>query len=102
MGDPTVWYKVALQELCSYLKSYNACETYFGSHEEGIEKLEEFILNEKLQVDEKIFYYCAGIATMATLKAADEVGCDSFNASCGGLCQFEDFIGLPHEEDDDE
>lgn len=44
------------------------CADKNTAKDEGIEKLEEFILNEKLQVDEKIFYYCAGIATMATLK----------------------------------
>lgn len=103
MGNPMTWYKVALQEFAYYLNCYK--DLTFAKkivEEKDLNILEERILYEKEKNSEKEFYYRAGMATMATLKAADEGGCDSLNASFGGLSQFESFIGIEEDDEDEQ
>jgi hypothetical protein len=100
MGNPSVYYKRALQYLAHCLAfedgNFNlAKELYF---EESEERLERFILEKKLQYDERLFFYNAGRACQVTFDEAHEEGCDAMNASIGGVVEFEYLIGI--REDD--
>ena len=102
MGNPDIFYKRALQNLAHCLAAENnnwslAKKLY---EEESEEILEDFILQKKNEMDEKCFFYDAGRASQVVFHEAYEEGCDALNASIGGIGGFEDFIGLPEDDED--
>ena len=102
MGCPDIYYKRALQcfaHALVHMEDNKLAKELLNEKSE--EKLEEFILDKKKTYDEKQYYYNAGRATEFVLNEADGEGCDAFNACIGGLYQFEYFIGLKLDEDDD-
>lgn len=101
MGCPDFYYKRALQYLSYNLTCFDdmkSAKELLG--EESEEKLEHFLLDKKNQINEKQFYYNAGIAWHEVLDEARNTGNDALNASIGGLTEFEYFIGI--QEDDEE
>lgn len=100
MGNPDIYYKRAMQELAYCLafdeNNYKLARELY--RENSISKLENFISECKVRMNEKLFFYNAGLASQRIFDAAYEEGCDSVNAACGGTSEFEDFIGLPHIE----
>lgn len=102
MGNPRIYYKRALQ-------CFAHCLTYMEDkklakelcEEESEEKLEQFILQKKEQIDEKEFFYNAGRTCQGVLDEAADEGCDPFNACCGGLVEFEYFIGLRNDDEEE-
>jgi len=95
MGCPSIYYTKALQYL-SHTLAYDVNKKMAKelSKEKSDERLEKYLLERKKNISEKEFYYNAGRTTEFVLNEANEYGCDSFNAACGGLNMFEDFIGL--------
>ena len=103
MGNPHVYYKNALQCFAyylTYMENTELAKTLY--QEESEEKLEEFILKKKETVSEKEFYYQAGRSCQEVLHMAEKEGTDQYNASFGGLLDFEDFIGLEPYDDEEE
>ena len=103
MGSPGIFYKRALQcfvFLLFYMKDEKLAKQL--CEEGSIEKLENIILNQKNKIVEKEFFFYAGDACRQVIDEADEEGIDSFNAACGWLYDFEHFIGLIEDEDDNE
>lgn len=99
MGNPDIYYKRALQVFARYLTFMDDVKLADKLlNEKSLEKLEKFILQKKEEIDEKHFYYAAGQACYLVLMEATEYGCDSFNASLGGLNSFEYFIGIEESE----
>ena len=101
MGSPSIYYKRALQDFACCLayeedNSKLAKELYA---EDSVEKLESYILEKKNQLDEKLFFYNAGLASQRVFDNAYEEGCDACNASFGGIIDFEYFIGLGYEDE---
>lgn len=101
MGNPRVFYKRALQNFAYCLAAEDdnfklARQLY---KEESEEVLEDFILKRKNEMDEKLFFYDAGRTSQVVMQEAYEEGCDAMNASCGGLNEFDYFIGLTGDED---
>lgn len=91
MECPHIYYKRAIQYFAyaiAYMEGSEFAEELLEETSE--EKLETFILNNKEQMNEKLFYYDAGRASQSVI----EEGCDPLNASLGGIEEFEDFIGL--------
>ena len=101
MGNPSVYYKRALQ-CFAYCLAYeeNVRLAKELDQEESDEKLEQFILEKKAKMSEKKFFFDAGRACEATLGEAYQEGCDALNASIGGLHEFKCFIGLQDDEED--
>lgn len=100
MGCPHIYYKRALQFFAHalvYLEDSKLAEALFTETSE--EKLESFILQKKEQIEEKLFYYDAGMTFQHVLNEAYKEGCDQLNAAISGLDTFEHFIRL--QEDDD-
>lgn len=100
MGSPSIYYKRAIQDFAYCLASEEddfklAKELYI---ENSVERLEKYISEKKISFDEKLFFYNAGLASQHIIYEADKEGCDAVNAACGGIVEFEDFIGLPHIE----
>lgn len=96
MGNPSIYYKRALQDFaCCLAHEDDDCklakELYI---EDSIDILESYILEKKNQFDEKLFFYNAGHASQHIFDEADEEGCDAVNAACGGINEFEYFVGL--------
>ena len=92
MGCPRVYYMRALQcfaHALVYMEDVILAKELF--EETSIEKLETFILRKKEQMEEKLFYYDAGRASQCVLEEAAEECCDGFNASIGGINEFEHF-----------
>lgn len=103
MGNPRRHYKQALRYLAySLVYMEDKSLAYQLFEETSTEKLERFILDKKAQIPEKKFFFNAGGAEERVINDADEEGIDSFNAACGGLDEFEHFIGLIGEDEDDE
>lgn len=101
MGSPSVFYKRALQNFayCLAAEDNNFSLSKKLYKEKSEEDLESFILQKKNEIDEKLFFYDAGRTCEIVMQAAYEEGCDAWNASCGGLNEFEYFIGLISNED---
>jgi hypothetical protein len=101
MGNPHVFYKRALQNFahCLAAEDNNFSLARKLYEEESDEVLEDFILKKKNEINAKLFFYDAGQTCQVVMQEADEEGCDALNASCGGLTEFEYFIGI--REDDD-
>lgn len=99
MGNPRKYYKQALRYLAYfvYMEDKNLANQLF--EENSTEKLECFISDKKSQISEKEFFFNAGVAERQVMHEADEEGIDAFNAACGGLYEFECFIGLIKDED---
>lgn len=103
MGNPIRYYRMALQSLCYYLNCNTNMELAQKlKEEEEIDALEWHVLEGKDHMPQNEFYFYAGFAFIDTLKCADEEGNDALNASFGGLTQFEKFIELRKDEDNDE
>ena len=101
MGNPDRYYKMALQAFAHSLVCMDNLKMARELFEEkSEEKLEKFILQKKEQIEEKTFYYNAGMACQYVLEEANREGCDAFNASIGGLNEFEYFIGIQEDEED--
>lgn len=99
MGCPYVYYKLALQYFAHALARRESAKLAKELAEESSDdRLEAFILEKKMTMSEKDFYYTAGKATQCVLEEAYQEGCDPLNASIGGLNMFEDFIGLEEED----
>ena len=96
MGNPHVFYKSALQKLAHCLAAEEnkwtlARQLYEETSEEALEK---YILARKSEMDSQQFFFDAGRACQVVFHEATEEGCDSMNASCGGISEFVSFIGL--------
>lgn len=100
MGSPSVYYKRALQDFACCLAyeedNYKLAKELYV--EDSVEKLESYILETKNKLDEKLFFYNAGLASQRILDDAEKEGCDPLNASIGGIAEFEYFIGLAEDE----
>ena len=100
MGCPHIYYIRALQMLAHALAyDINVKLARELSDEQDIEKLEKYISARRAEISDKEFYYTAGRATQYVFEEADQEGCDALNASCGGITEFEDFIGLEEEDE---
>ena len=102
MGNPSIFYKRALQNFAHCLAAEEnqwalAKKLY---EEESEEVLEEYILKRKSEMDEQLFFYDAGRTCQVIFHEAYEEGCDAMNASCGGIGEFNSFIGLKSEEEE--
>lgn len=104
MGNPDLYYKRMLQEfvhglLCNVQDDMTVAAKW--QEEKSIEKLEEFIIELKNQIDDKHFYFEAGIAAQFVI---DEVVHDNLdlNACAGGLADFEYFIGTRDEDEEED
>ena len=99
MGCPYVYYKLALQYFAHALVyEENSKLAKELAEESSDDRLEAFILEKKIMMSEKDFYYIAGTATQCVLDEAYQEGCDPLNASIGGLDMFEKFIGLEKDK----
>lgn len=101
MGCPDIYYTRALQNFahCLAVEDGN-WELARKLHKEDLNAiLEDFILEKKSNMDEKLFFYDAGRACQCTFDEAYEEGTDAMNASIGGVADFEYFIGIRNEED---
>ena len=100
MGCPDIYYKRALQNFAHCLAvEDNDYLLASQLHEEECNAiLENFILEKKDEMDENLFFYDAGRACQVTFDEAYEEGCDSMNASCGGIIEFEYFIGIRSDD----
>ena len=101
MGRPAIYYTRALQSLAHCL-AYNNDDRKLAkelSNETSEKRLEEFIIQQKEQMEEKQFYYYAGRASQYVFEEAEREGVDSMNASCGGIFAFECFLGIEDDED---
>lgn len=95
MGVPEWHYKRALQNLAHGLAYNESPKKARQLNEETSEEvLKQFIFGKKEEISEKEFYYMAGRATQFTIDEADEMGIDAFNAAAGGICMFEELIGM--------
>lgn len=103
MGNPDIYYKRALQSFAHCLaaedNNWSLARKLYEEESETV--LEEFILQKKCEMDEKQFFYDAGRTCQVIFHEAYEEGCDPLNASIGGIYEFECFIGLINDEDDD-
>lgn len=100
MGSPDLYYKKVLQALShNLLFMEDEVKAHDMYKEESVEKLEDFVLGQKQNMDEKHFYYEAGKSCQYVLNMAEKVGTDAFNACFGGLFEFEDLIGLIEDEE---
>lgn len=90
MGCPDIWYKVYLEYFVQLLSNKKINDVKQMSKE----TLETYITEKRSQVDEKYFYYLAGVAAAKATNEAYETSCDDFNAAVGGCADFEDFIEL--------
>lgn len=102
MGNPSIFYKRALQNFARCLASRDNKWTLAKQmyEEEAEEVLEEYILKRKSEMDEKIFFYYAGRTCQVIFHEAYEEGCDAMNAFCGGVSEFNYFIGLEETDED--
>ena len=100
MGSPSIYYKRALQDFACCLaceeNSFKLSRELYA--EDSVEKLENYILEKKSQLDEKLFFYNAGLASQRIFDDAEKEGCDACNTSVGGIIEFEYFIGLTEDE----
>lgn len=100
MGCPNVYYRSALQAFAhnlNYSTDKERAKILYG--EEAVSVLEEEIMRWKDNLSVKEFYYQAGRTTEYVLNEVDKNdGCDGFNACCGGLNMFEQFIGIKNGE----
>lgn len=102
LGCPDIFYKRALQAFCYRLNHENTEIKNNFLNEKSEEKLELEINKWRKKLSVERFFYEAGIVSENILTEADEIECDSFNAACGGLYDFERFIfGDKHEDEDD-
>lgn len=102
MGNPRDYYRIALQEMCYYLIFDNELKLAKQWREElDIDKMEKFVLEKKEILSDKEFYYAAGLASRSMIAISHEHGTDGVNAAIGGFAEFEDFIGI-REDDEDE
>lgn len=95
MGCPRVYYLRALQCL-AYALVYDLDQKLARTLNEqtDITMLEDFINGRRKEISEKEFYYAAGGAAQCVVEEAYQEGTDPFNASIGGINEFEDFIEL--------
>ena len=96
MGDTSLYYKEALQEL-AYQLLLDRNQKLAASYREdnNIDELEKIIIEEKSKISERKFYYNAGIAMCKVFTRVDMEGyTDPFNACIGGMIDFEHFIGV--------
>ena len=102
MGNPHVFYKRALQNFAHCLAAEENKWTLAKKlyEEESEEVLEDYILKRKSEMDERLFYYDAGRTCQVIFHEAYEEGCDPLNASCGGISEFDYFIGLKEYDEE--
>lgn len=99
MGCPDRYYKKALQHFAHELAFDESVKLAKELREEkSSEKLEEYILNKRAVTPDKDFYYMAGRASQCVFDEAYDEGTDALNASCGGIGEFESFIGIEDDE----
>lgn len=95
MGCPYIYYKRALQYFAHALACMEDSKLVKELFEETLDdRLEGFILEKKISLSEKDFYYTAGKAARCVIEEAYEEGIDPLNVSICGIDMFEDFIGL--------
>lgn len=101
MGNPSIYYKRSLQNFahCLAAEDNNFSLAKKLYEEESEEVLEDFILQKKDEIDEKLFFYDAGRTCQVVIQEAYEEGCDALNASIGGLNEFEYFIGICEDDE---
>ena len=104
MGNPHRYYKRFLQKFAYNLAVEKneklANEMYENDSEE---ELEQFVLDEKVNMDEKQFYFNAGIAYSTVIYDVWNNDCtDGLNACIGGFTEFEYFIGLRDDEEEED
>lgn len=103
MGCPDRYYKRFLQDFAYTLVCENNKKLANEMYEEtSDEKLEKFILDKKAQMNEKQFYFDAGRVCESVIWDVYNNDCnDGLNACIGGFAEFEYFLGLREDEDDD-
>lgn len=101
MGCPSIYYEGLLQDFarCLAYEEDNFDLVKELRSETSVKKLEDYILEKKNQIDEKLFFYNAGLAVQRVLDDAMNQGDDSFNASIGGAIDFGYFIGLSNDDE---
>ena len=102
MGCPDIYYTRALQSFAHCL-AYNNDDRKLAKelfNETSEKRLEDFILQQKEQMEEMQFYYHAGRASQYVLEEAEREGVDSMNASLGGIFGFECFLGIEKEDEE--
>ena len=103
MGCPDIYYKRALQNFAHCLAAeddnFSLAKKLYEEKSESV--LEDFILKRKNEMDLRLFFYDAGQTRQVVFNEAYEEGCDAMNASMAGINEFDYFIGLIDEEDDD-
>lgn len=101
MGNPSIFYQRALQNFahCLAAEDNNFLLARKMYEEESYSILENFILQKKDEIDERLFFYDAGRTCQVVMQEAYEEGCDAMNASAAGLNEFDYFIGLTCDED---
>lgn len=100
MGNPMWSYLEALQNFAYILIVQDNKKLAMELYEErSYQKLEEYIEAKRNVFSEKEWFYYAGMASERTLnRIYKEDGNDAFNAACGGLRMFDEFIGLMEDE----
>lgn len=93
------FYKKALQyfAVALYVENKRLSEQLF--QEESINKLKSFILNKKMQMTEKEFFFFVGVAALRTIQDATEEGQDAFKICTVEFVDFKQFIGLIENKD---
>lgn len=63
--------------------------------------LKSLFYKKKECVNPAAFYYDAGQAARLVLIEAEEAGSDGLTASCGGITEFMNFIGVKYDDEND-
>lgn len=94
MGHCGIYYKELLQCLAANLQNGKDLNNGW-LHEDSIEKLEAFVLEQKELLTRKNFYYTVGRACQNILNKTRMLQeYKEFNGFLNGLCKFEQFVGL--------
>ena len=103
MGNPDLYYKRMLQAFAHGLLVHIQDDMTLAAkweEEKSVEKLEEFIIELKNQVDNNRFFFEAGIAAQFVISEVvyNRLNND-LNACIGGFAEFQYFLGIDEEEE---
>ena len=93
MGNVSYWYKKTLQSFADAI-TYGEYEKITNSvlEEESEERLENFILEYRQNININEFYFNARIVTNQIVAETRTIDNDSFNAAMFALCNFMELI----------